>query len=187
MKTSASLLVRLRSPDDQQAWDRFVQLYAPLMYNWLRHAGLEENDASDLVQDVFLILVQKLPEFQYDRQKSFRAWLKTITLNKWRERMRRRRPVALPADGAALPDREGPDLVLELEEAEYRRDLVRRAMELIRNDFQETTWKACWEFAAAGRPAAEVAGELGIAVHSVYLAKSRVMRRLRQELDGLLD
>ena len=128
MKTSASLLVRLRSPDDHQAWDRFVQLYAPLMYGWLRHAGLDENEASDLVQDVFLILVQKLPEFHYDRQKSFRAWLKTITLNKWRQRMRRRRPVALPADGAVLADREAPNLVLELQETEYRRDLVRRAM-----------------------------------------------------------
>src|SRR5215469_10776017 len=83
--TPASLLDHLRNPADQAAWKRFVQIYTPLMYHWAHRIRLQDQDAADLVQDVFTVLVQKLPEFRYDRQRSFRAWLKTVLLNKWRE------------------------------------------------------------------------------------------------------
>jgi RNA polymerase sigma-70 factor (ECF subfamily) len=87
--TDISLLERLKLPVDQKAWARFVDLYTPLIYSWARRAGLQESDAADLVQEVFAQLLQKMPGFNYDRQKSFRAWLRTITLNKWRDRCRR--------------------------------------------------------------------------------------------------
>ena len=87
--THSSLLERLRRPDDVEAWDRFVRLYTPLLFHWARGAGLRDPDAADLVQDVLVVLVRKLPEFHYDPRKSFRAWLRTVTLNKWRERLRR--------------------------------------------------------------------------------------------------
>ena len=77
--TSFSLLERLRQPSDSAAWDRFVELYTPLLFYWGRRAGLQSADAADLVQDVFEVLLHKLPEFQYDRQKSFRSWLRTVT------------------------------------------------------------------------------------------------------------
>ena len=77
--TSFSLLERLRQPSDSAAWDRFVELYTPLLFYWGRRAGLQSADAADLVQDVFEVLLRKLPEFQYDRQKSFRSWLRTVT------------------------------------------------------------------------------------------------------------
>src|SRR5713101_367175 len=83
-KTPSSLLERLRQPFEPEAWGRFVSLYTPLIYSWGRRVGLQEQDAADLVQEVFVTLLQVLPTFTYDRQQSFRRWLRTITLNKWR-------------------------------------------------------------------------------------------------------
>src|SRR5437764_5198815 len=82
--TSISLLERLRQPGEAEAWQRFVDLYTPLLYYWACRLGLQEQDAADLVQEVFTLLVQKLPDFIYNRQKSFRSWLRTVLLNKWR-------------------------------------------------------------------------------------------------------
>ncbi len=185
-KTPASLLDRLRRPAQPEASARFVELYTPLLYYWARRAGLASPEAADLVQDVFVVLLQKLPEFTYDRHKSFRAWLRTVTLNKWRENHRRdgaveRAAEVLPSDLAA------PDNTVDLDEAEYRQRLVSRVLQVMRADFQPATWKAFWECVACDRPAADVAGDLGLTVKAVYLAKARVLRRLRQELDGLLD
>src|SRR5947209_16257345 len=75
--TPVSLLQRLRKPGEEQAWQRFTELYTPLLYYWTRHLGLQAQDAADLVQEVFTVLVEKLPEFAYDRNKSFRNWLRT--------------------------------------------------------------------------------------------------------------
>jgi RNA polymerase sigma-70 factor (ECF subfamily) len=158
-----------------------------LLYYWARRLGLQESDAADLVQDAFVVLVRKLPEFHYEPGRSFRNWLRTVLVNKWRERIRRTSPGAPPADPGALGGVASPEEVPEFEEAEYRRHLVRRALELMQSEFSPRTWKACWEHVAVGRPADEVAAELGIRVGSVYMAKSRVLARLRQELNGLLD
>jgi RNA polymerase sigma-70 factor (ECF subfamily) len=185
--TSPSLLERLRSPDEQTAWERFVQLYTPLLCHWAHRLGLRGQDADDLVQDVFTILVQRLPEFQHDPQKRFRGWLWTITLNKWRERQRRRPPPALVADSALQADLLSPDGTPAVDEAEYQQYLIKRALELMQAEFQPATWKAFWECLVGNRTAADVAAELGITENAVYLAKGRVLRRLRQELQGLLD
>src|SRR5690349_14890833 len=90
--TPASLLQRLRLPGEQAAWERFVQLYTPLLCHWAHRLGLRDSDADDLVQDVFIVLVDKLPQFRYDPQCRFRGWLWTIIANQCRAR--RRRPVA---------------------------------------------------------------------------------------------
>ena len=182
-RTPASLLQKLRGPPDPHDWARFVELYTPLLYAWARRAGLQEADAADLAQDALLLLVRRLPEFEYDRCGSFRAWLKTVALNLYRTRRRR---ATLPTQEGG-PEPAGPDHAPEFEEAEYRDYLVRRALELMRREFPPATWKACWEYAVAGRPPADVARELGLSVNAVYLAKSRVLARLRQELAGLLD
>jgi RNA polymerase sigma-70 factor (ECF subfamily) len=145
------------------------------------------QEAIDLVQDVLTVLVQKLPEFSYDRSKSFRGWLRTVTLNKLREQMRRRPGSTVNASDSFLDDlarSEGSDT---FEEKEYRRHLVRRALQLMQVDFEPTTWKACWEHIVSGRSAAEVGRELGISEGAVYVAKYRVLRRLRENLAGLLD
>jgi len=186
MDTPASLLERLRQPADPEAWSRFVELYTPLLFGWSRRAGLREEDAADLVQDVFALLVRKLPEFTYDQYKTFRGWLRTVTLNKWRENHRRGalEPQANGANFAALA---APDRAEALWEAEHRRYLVQRALEVMQTDFQPATWKACWEYVVCGRSAAEVAAELGLTVGAVHAARFRVLARLRHELQGLLD
>ena len=88
--TSISLLERVRRLEEHAAWDQFVTLYTPLLYYWTCRLGMKETDAADLIQDVFTVLLEKLPAFQYDAGKSFRAWLRTITYNKWRDLQRRR-------------------------------------------------------------------------------------------------
>jgi RNA polymerase sigma-70 factor (ECF subfamily) len=187
--TPVSLLVRLTRPAGPAAaaadWDRFVELFTPLLYSWAARLGLPAQDAADLVQDVFLTLVRELPTFRYDPGRSFRAWLRTLLLNRWRDRARRA-PPPLPVDPAALDERPGTDPAAGVEDAEYRRYLARQALRLMQRDFQPVTWRACWETKVAGRPAAEVAAELGLTVAAVHAATYRVLRRLRAELDGFL-
>jgi RNA polymerase sigma-70 factor (ECF subfamily) len=182
--TSSMLLERLRQPTAQDAWERFVQLYTPLLYCWAGCLGVRGDDADNLVQEVFATLLVELPKFQYDAGKSFRGWLRTITRNKWFELQRRAKQVP-PADDAALQQ-----LTAKADhywETDYQKHLVNRALELMRADFQETTWKACWEVVACDRPAAEVADELGITVGAVHAARFRVLARLREELAGMMD
>lgn len=186
LTTPPSLLARLRQSPEREAWERFVEMYTPLFFAWTRRLGLDDHESADLVQDLFTVLVEQMPLFNYDRQRSFRAWLKTILLNRWRNHARRRLAQRLvhhdlneiAAENQALP---------ELEEAEYRQYVVSRALALMQAEFQPATWKACHEFVMCGRSADDVAKELGISVNAVYLAKSRVLRRLREELAGLLD
>src|SRR5436305_7776381 len=91
LTTPPSLLMRLREAPEQAAWERFVEMYTPLFYTWTRRLRLNEHEAADLVQDLFTVLVEQLPHFEYDQDKSFRAWLKTILLNRWRNRLQRQR------------------------------------------------------------------------------------------------
>jgi RNA polymerase sigma-70 factor, ECF subfamily len=185
--TSASLLLRLRQPADEPAWRRFVDLYTPLLFFWTRRLGLPESDAADLVQDIFTTLVQKLPEFHYDAGKSFRAWLRTLVENRWRDRLRRlaARPKHVgetPLDEVAVPDD-----AQAVWEAEYRRHLFGRALQIMQSEFEPATWKVCLALIVDGKSGVEVAAEMGMKVEAVYQARARVLRRLRQELAGLLD
>jgi RNA polymerase sigma-70 factor (ECF subfamily) len=185
--TSPSLLCRLRQPGDEAAWRRFAELYTPLLYYWARRLGLQPADAADLVQEVFAALVRKLPRFTYDRHRSFRSWLRAVTHNKWRDLCNRRTERPLPPGSPALQALPAADGGEGVTGAEYRRLLLRQALRIMRTDFRPLTWQACWMYAVEGRPAEEVAAALGVGVAAVYVAKSRVLARLRQELEGLLD
>ena len=185
LNTSASLLKRVQA-NDVQAWERFVELYTPLLLRWADRAELSADDARDLVQDLFLDLVRKLPKFRYDPERGkFRCWLATLFRHKryewWRKRHRHAAisPAALDELVVAPDD--------SFSEAEHERYLVRRALEVMDAEFEPTTRQACWEFIANDRPAKEVAAQLGISVNAVYVAKARVMRRVRQELGEFLD
>jgi RNA polymerase sigma-70 factor (ECF subfamily) len=185
--TPVSLLERIRRSADQAAWERFVKLYTPLLGHWARRLGSHGPDADDLVQEVFAALVRKLPDFRYDAGKRFRGWLWTVLVNKVRAK-HRHQSVCGPAGGDGILDQvAAPDEADAVSEAEYRQYLTRRALELMRAEFQPTTWRAFWECVVADRAGAEVAAELGLSVDAVYAAKSRVLRRLRRELAGLLD
>jgi RNA polymerase sigma-70 factor (ECF subfamily) len=186
--TPGSLLERLRRPGDLDAWEHFVRLYTPLLRSWARHKlGLNAPDAADLVQDVFTVLVQRLPEFRYDPHKRFRGWLWTVTLNAARARHRRRPTLVAPGAPEPRSEPAEPDVADAVAEKEYRAYLTRRALELMRAKFRSATWTAFWETVVNERPAADVARELGLTENAIYLAKGRVLRRLRIELDGLLE
>jgi RNA polymerase sigma-70 factor (ECF subfamily) len=184
--TPATLLERIRGAGDEAAWRRLVHLYTPLLFYWARRCDETENDAADLVQEVFVALVQTLPTFEYAAGGNFRAWLRTLTLNKLRDRKRRkaREEKALAQRG---PEPDLPDEAERFWEAEYQRELTRRALRLMQADFAPATWKACWETVVQGRPPAEVARELGISENAVYISRCRVLRRLREELSGLVE
>jgi RNA polymerase sigma-70 factor (ECF subfamily) len=185
--TPVSLLERMsRANDRAAAWSRFVELYTPMLFEWTARLHVPEQDAADLVQNVFLTLVRQMPHFHYDQAGSFRGWLRTVLLHRYRDQLRRRQ---LPAarESVDLDSLGGPDPVKELAEVEYRGYLAGRALRLMQSDFAPSTWRACWETVVRERPAADVAAELNLTVAAVYTANSRVLRRLREELDGLLD
>ncbi len=184
--TPVSLLEQLRRSPDEAAWTRLVHLYSPMLYRWARQIGLDESDAGDLVQDVFVVLLKELPRFKHDPARSFRAWLKTVALNRWRNQVKRRARAPVHPGVGVFADVPTPEDSL-FEEEEYRRQLLRQALVLLRDEFQPATWKAFQEHGLNGRPAAEVAAELGTTVGAVYAAKCRVLGRLRQHLRGLLD
>ncbi len=184
--TPVSLLERLRRPNDAGAWERFVRLYTPVLYRWARRIGLQEADAADLVQDVFATLVRQLPAFHYNADGSFHRWLYTVLKNRWRDRGRRP-SLRAAREGSVVVELEAPDEITAWIDDEFRAHLAQRALRVMQTDFQPTTWRACWEHAVVGRPAAEVAAELGLSVNAVYAAAFRVLGRLRQELRGLLD
>jgi RNA polymerase sigma-70 factor (ECF subfamily) len=183
LSTPASLLERLREPHDAEAWERFVRLYSPLLVHWAKRFRLSDHDASDFVQEIFALLLETLPSFQYDPARRFRGWLWTVASNKYRERQRRKVPYPLE-HAESLVDRCTSD---DPGEQEYRQYIARRALELMQQQFQPNTWKACWETVVNGRDVAEVAAELGMTARAVYVARCRVLRRLRQELAGLFE
>ena len=187
--TSLTLLARVRHSDDRTAWDRFVSLYSPLLFAFARRAGMNDNDAADVVQDVFLVLMAELPGFEYDAaRKNFRGWLKTITVNKCRERQRRRGIATAPGgDENGLSGVVDDATVEAFWDGEYRQHLVAQALRLMQSDFESQTWQAAWLALTTNRTAADIGQELGLAEASVWVAKSRVLRKLRQEMAEMLD
>jgi RNA polymerase sigma-70 factor (ECF subfamily) len=182
--TSASLLDRLRQPNADEAWSRFVELYTPLLYYWALGQRLGEADAGDLVQEVLLLLLKKLPEFEYQGNGSFRSWLRTVTLNKLRESRRRKTP---QTGGVAFDDLAADDSVSRFEENEYRAHLVHHLLNLIKDQFQPNTWQLFDAYVIQGKDPRAVAREHGVNPGVVYGAKSKVLQRVRQELQGLID
>jgi RNA polymerase sigma-70 factor (ECF subfamily) len=193
--TSASLLERLQQGPDDDAWRRLVDLYTPLIHGWLRrHASLQAGDADDLTQEVLALLVRGLPSFQHNqRAGAFRAWLRTLTVNSLRDFWRRRRARPWGAAGGGDPAR----LLEELADSdsglsrrwdeEHDRHVAAALLERVRGEFTPSTWEAFRQVALEGRSAAEVAAALGLTANAVFIAKSRVLRRLREEGRGLID
>ena len=185
--TSESLLLKLQKAGDQQAWSRFVQLYTPLLFHWARGTGLQSQDAADLVQEVLTIAFRKLPDFRYDPDKSFRSWLRTITMNKFREFCRRRSVSRNAATGTVLNMVAADRDVGSSWDLSYQQSLFESAMRILESEFRPKTWEAVKKYVVENRSAAEIAKETGLSVWTIYAAKSRLMARLREELRGLLD
>jgi RNA polymerase sigma factor (sigma-70 family) len=188
--TSLSLLERLRLRPDAEAWQRLVELYEPLLNGWLRRYAVPPADAADLVQEVLTVLVRELPEFRHDlRRGAFRRWLRNILLNRLRAFWRTRRRAGGAGDAEEMLGRlEDPSGGLErLWDQEHDRYVLVRLTELLRKEFEPVTWDAFRLAALEGRPYPDVAAALGLSVNAVRIAKSRVLKRMRQEAEGLID
>jgi RNA polymerase sigma-70 factor, ECF subfamily len=188
--TSSSLLVRMRE-NDPEGWARFVRLYSPLVYRWCRKYGLREDFAADIGQEVFQAVASAIARYHHDQQgDTFRGWLRTITMHKVWDFLRAQ-PVG--CDGAG-----GSDALMMLhgisdkgltpdDSQEDELVLLRQAIEIILPGYDETTRQAFWRVVVDGHDPADVARELGLTVNAVYLAKSRITHRLREEFAGLID
>jgi RNA polymerase sigma-70 factor (ECF subfamily) len=192
VETSASLLERLRTAPDEAAWRRLDDLYRPLIRRWLQKDPTLREEADDIVQEVMSVLVRELPGFQRQRTGSFRRWLRTVTAHRLAAhcRSRRGRPQALgaPLDESPLTQLADPNSELSrLWDEEHDRYVLRRLMDLIEPRFEPSTLAAFRRVALDGASAEQAADELGLSVGAVWLAKSRVLSRLRQEAEGLID
>ena len=180
LSTHASLLARLSSDPDAEAWNEFTARYEDLIRGFAQRRGLQAADAEDVMQDVFVALTQGMKEFVYDPAKGrFRGFLKTIAIRTIGKRLRGRKPLAgqSVADGAldaAPADDDDPDW-----EAEWRQYPLRTAMQRVRSEFRASDLRAFELLTRERRDARSVASELGISVDSAYQAKSRVLKRLR--------
>jgi RNA polymerase sigma-70 factor (ECF subfamily) len=192
-ETSFSLLNRLRTQPDAESWRRLVELYTPLIKGWLRRHDVTAADADDLTQEVMAVVVRELPQFQHNKQRgAFRNWLRTIAVNRLRALWRSRQRGTTATGGSdflkMLDELEDPESNLSrLWDQQHDQQVARRLMELVEPQFEPTTWRAFRRTVIDGAKAATVAGELHISVNAVLLAKSRILSRLRQEMDGLTD
>jgi RNA polymerase sigma-70 factor (ECF subfamily) len=191
--TRLSLLVRLRDARDDGAWTQFVDIYAPLVFGFARKHGLQDADAADLTQDVLQAVSGGIRRLEYDpRRGTFRGWLFTVVRNKLRNFLAaRQRPGRMTGDSDTqqrlqeIPAREDDQTAWW--DQEYERRVFSWAAEQARSAFRESTWQAFWQTAVEGRTGPEAGKNLGMTVAAVYLAKGRVMERLKQIVRETLD
>ena len=188
--TSLSLLQRVQTRD-AVAWDRLVTLYRPLVCHWCRQGGVGPDDVDDVTQEVFLAVANGLGQFHHRGSGSFRAWLRGVTRHKLLDfHDRRGRQPAAAAGGTtayqALQGVADPEPG-SADDREETGGLYRRALELIRGEFEEKTWQAFWLTVIDGRSPTALAVELGVTPAAIRQAKSRVLRRLKQEIGDLID
>jgi RNA polymerase sigma-70 factor, ECF subfamily len=190
---SMSLLGRVKAGEGD-AWRRLVDLYAPLLYEWCRRRQLKAEDAADVAQEVFAAVARKIEGFRRERSgDSFRGWLWTITQRKILDHFRKcgRQPEGQGGTAAQVRLNEvaEPPSVASCSalSAGCGDSVERRAIQLARASVEERTWRAFELAAIEGKDPAAVANELGITVQAVYDAKYRIRRRVRQELEGLVE
>jgi RNA polymerase sigma-70 factor (ECF subfamily) len=188
--TRASLLIRIRDPNDTDAWRQFVQLYASVIYGFARKRGVQDADAADLMQEVLRSVAAHAGRLNYDPKKgSFRAWLYTVTRNKLYNFLssQRHRPRASGDDGAQdrleeIPSADPPD---EDWDREYEQKAFAWAAERVKTEFQPNTWQAFWLTGVDGLDAKQAGAKLGMSPGAVYVAKSRVLARLKEVVQEL--
>ncbi len=188
--TSASLLNRLKAAKpDAAEWRRLTEIYLPLIRTWLAQIPELNDEAADLAQEVLIIVVKELPRFERQREGSFCAWLRNVTVNRVRAftRQRRRRPAVADSTHSFLNELEDPASAISQQwDREHDQHVFQQLISAIEIDFSPATWLAFRRSALDGHPVASVATELGISVNAVLLAKSRVLKKLR-EAAGLVD
>lgn len=184
--TRPSLLVRIRDLENQRAWEEFVEIYTPLVYGYCCRRGLQDADAADVSQDVMRAVALAIRKFEYDPQRGrFRDWLLTVVRSKLQNflagRARHPQGTGDTAVHQFLEAQPAPE-----EHSDWDRDYDHRlfcwAAEQIRSEFKEPTWQAFWQTVMEERPGKEVAARIGLSVGAVYIARSRVLARLKEKI-----
>jgi RNA polymerase sigma-70 factor (ECF subfamily) len=189
--TRPTLLVRVRDTSDQTAWARFVDAYTPMVFGFCRKRGLQPADAADVAQDVMRAVAAALPNFRYEPERGrFRDWLFRVTRSKLSSftRARARQPVGSGETAVhevlqAQPDADGR----EAWERDWQRHVFDWAASVVREECEPATWQAFWATAVEGRAAKEVAEELGMTTGAVYVARCRVLSRIRAAVGQVDD
>lgn len=189
--TRPSLLLSLREADNDDAWRRFVELYLPLTFHYCVQRGLQEADAADVAQEVMLAVAGGIREFNYDPARGkFRGWLLQVTRNKLNRFLSRHYRDPRATGESALvrlaEETPGPEEQAVWEE-EYQQRVFDWAAERVRTEVQDSTWQAFWLTAVENLSVQETAHRLGITVGTVYVARSRVLARLRETVEGVTD
>ena len=192
METSVSMLERLAGAPTDADWRRLDDLYRPLLRAWMARAGISASDIDDLVQEVLLVVFREVVEFERRRKGAFRAWLRTILANRVKDYLRSQKYQPNAPCGSdflgVLDELESPESALsKLWDREHDRHVAASLMQRVQGDFDPATWQAFCRHALEGEPATEVAEALNLSLNSVLLAKSRVLKRMRQELAGLVE
>jgi RNA polymerase sigma-70 factor (ECF subfamily) len=184
--TRPSLLLRIRESSNDLAWREFVEIYTPLLFAYGQRAGLQPADAADVAQEVLGIIARGANDFEYDPKRGrFRGWLLGVARNrvmKFQEQ-RRRHPLAVSPSSVerALEPHAAADDESQWDR-EYHQRLFAWAAEQVRREFEEKTWQAFWQTAVEDKSGGEVAKALGLSVGAVYIARSRVLSRLKQRV-----
>jgi RNA polymerase sigma-70 factor (ECF subfamily) len=191
-ETRQSLLLRAQT-GETNAWKDLTDLYRPLILGWLNRQGVPARDLEDLSQEVLLSVVKQLPEFQHSGNRgAFRAWLRTIvcrrTADYWRAIDGDTHARGGSGATAALQQIADPDSQLNRQwDEEHDRYVIHCLLALVQEEFEPLTMQAFRRVALEGASGAEAAQELGLSVSAVYVAKSRVLARIRHEAEGLID
>lgn len=189
--TRITLIQRLHDPADQEAWEAFVELYGPIIFAFARHRGCTVSDAADMVQEVLAKMTRRMRTFDFDPARGrFRSWLYLVVKSHLIDRLRREsvRPQLVggdPADHRLNECEDESESHEEMWDAEYRRQLLHRALPTLKPQFSDSTWQAFVRTALEDADPARVAEELGMSPGAVYVAKSRVLARLREKVAAL--
>jgi len=188
--TRPSLILRIRDSRDREAWGEFVALYAPLVYRFARQRGLQDADAADVTQDVLRTVARSIGRFVYDRARgTFRGWLMSVARTRICDFLASRQRQALGSGDTKvqklLESQAADEDEQELWEREYRKCAFEWAVEKVRPQFQDSTWQAFWQTSVEGKDPQQVAALLGMSVGAVYIARSRVLARLKREIQPL--
>ena len=188
--TRVTLLAKLRlAPRDPAAWSEFVSWYGQRIYVWCRTWGLQASDAEDVTQEVFLKLSSRMHEFQYDPNKSFRAWLRTVTHHTWQDCLCKKRCLVhvsrSESESRALADAVARDDLNKALAAAADQELLNEAAAVVQLRVEPRTWEAFRLLALEGVSGAEAAQRLGMKVATVFVARSKVQRMLRDEVARL--
>src|SRR5947209_8682863 len=191
--TSLGLLERLKhARPDASEWRRLRDIYSPMIRHWLSRLPNLHDEVDDLTQEVLVVLFRELPSFERRRDGSFRAWLRQITVNRMGAfcKTRRKHPLATggPQTDQLLAQLADPTSDLARQwDRDHDEYVFRKLLAIVEADFEPGTWQAFTRFAVEGRPAAQVAAELGLTESAVVQAKFRILKRLREEAGALLD